>query len=36
MACGAGMAQQAVQMITCVHMHPGTQQPCGLHLPEGS
>ena len=36
MACGAGMAQQAVQMITC-DMHPCTQQPfAGLNLPEGS
>ena len=36
MGCGAGMAQQAVQLITC-DMHPCTQKPfAGLNLPEGS
>ena len=36
MGCGAGLAQQAVQLITC-DMHPCTQQPfAGLNLPEGS
>ena len=36
MGCGAGMAQQAVQLITC-DIHPCTQQPlAGLNLPEGS
>lgn len=34
--CGAGIAQQAIQMITC-DLHPCTQQPfAGLKLPEGS
>ena len=32
---GAGMTQQAIQLITC-DMHPCTQQPfAGLNLPEG-
>ena len=36
MGFGAGLAQQAVQLITC-DMHPCTQQPlAGLNLPEGS
>ena len=36
MGYGAGLAQQAVQLITC-DMHPCTQQPlAGLSLPEGS
>ena len=35
MGCGAGIAQQAVQLITC-DMHPCTQKPfAGLNLPEG-
>ena len=36
LGCGAGMAQKAVQLITC-DLHPCTQQPfAGLTLPEGS
>ena len=36
MGYGSGMAQQAVQLITC-DMNPCTQQPFeGLHLPDGS
>ncbi len=36
MGCGAGVAQQAVQLITC-DMNPCTQLPFkGLNLPEGS
>ena len=36
MGCGAGLARQTVQLITC-DMHPCTQQPfAGLKLPEGS
>ena len=35
-SCGAGMAQQTIQLITC-DIHPCTQQPlAGLNLPEGS
>ena len=36
MGCGAGLAQETLQLITC-DMHPCTQQPfAGLNLPEGS